>query len=123
MAWFGPPQAAWCANVTAQAPDVALVRAAWMRSAATDLGQTGQMATTAGDTQRSAARCISCWENGPMGDKPGRYYGINATDRDRMIVQLRRAGWTYKRIGKRVGMSESGVLRAVQRIRDGGFGQ
>jgi hypothetical protein len=32
-----------------------------------------------------------------------------------MIVQLRRAGWTRKRIGQRVGMTESGVKRAPDR--------
>jgi hypothetical protein len=40
-----------------------------------------------------------------------------------MILRLRRAGWTYERIGARVGMSESGVRRALERIRDGGFGE
>jgi hypothetical protein len=57
-----------------------------------------------------------------MTDRPGRFYTLNAPDRDRMIVELRRRGWTYKRIGARVGMSESGVKRALDRIRDGGFG-
>lgn len=58
-----------------------------------------------------------------MPDRPGRFYAIPPLQRDRMIVQLRRAGWTYKRIGKRVGMSESGVKRACDRIADGGFGE
>jgi len=57
-----------------------------------------------------------------MEDRRGRFYAINAPDRDRLIVQLRQRGWTYKRIGKRVGISESGVLRALQRIAEGGFG-
>ena len=47
-----------------------------------------------------------------MSDTPGRYYAIPTADRDRMIMQLRRRGWTNARIGKRVGMSESGVRRA-----------
>jgi len=58
-----------------------------------------------------------------MGGRTGRYYAIPAHERDRMIVQLRRAGWTYRQIGARVGMSESGVARAVQRIREGRFGE
>ena len=58
-----------------------------------------------------------------MPDMPGRWYTIPAHERDRMILQLRRAGWTHKRIGQRVGMTESGVKRALDRIRDGGFGE
>jgi hypothetical protein len=56
-------------------------------------------------------------------DQRGRYYDIPAPERDRMILQLRRRGWTHARIGKVVGMSESGVRRALERIRMGGFGQ
>ncbi len=56
-------------------------------------------------------------------DRPGRFYAIPAVERDRMIIQMRRAGFTYAQIGKRVGMSESGVRRALQRIRDGRFGE
>jgi AraC-like DNA-binding protein len=52
----------------------------------------------------------------------GRWYDMNAPDRDRMIVALRRRGWTLKRIGREVHMSESGVKRALDRIADGGFG-
>jgi hypothetical protein len=40
-----------------------------------------------------------------------------------MILALRKRRWTYKRIGRAVGMSESGVLRALERIRAGGFGE
>ena len=58
-----------------------------------------------------------------MDDRRGRYYAIPPQERDRMIVQMHRQGWTYKRIGRQVGMSESGVARAVQRIRMGGFGE
>jgi hypothetical protein len=57
-----------------------------------------------------------------MTDQPGRFYSIPAPERDRMIVDLRRRGWTNARIGKAVGMSESGVRRALERIRMGGFG-
>ena len=56
-------------------------------------------------------------------DRPGRFYALPAHVRDEKILKLRKLGWTYKRIGVVVGMDESGVRRAVQRIRDGGFGE
>jgi hypothetical protein len=56
-------------------------------------------------------------------DRPGRFYAIPAQRRDELIVRLRRRGMTYAKIGKHVGMSESGVKRALDRIADGGFGQ
>lgn len=59
----------------------------------------------------------------PMSHMPGRWYSIPAVERDRLIIQLRRRGWIYARIGKAVGMDESGVRRALQRIRTGGFGE
>lgn len=43
------------------------------------------------------------------GTMPGRWYTLPAQERDRLIIQLRRAGRTYKRIGQRVGMTESGA--------------
>ena len=60
-----------------------------------------------------------------MDPRRGRYYALPAQERDKFIVQLRNMGWTYKRIGKhpQVGMSESGVKRSIDRIREGGFGQ
>jgi hypothetical protein len=58
-----------------------------------------------------------------MSDQPGRWYALPPIRRDEMIVKLRRAGWTHARIGRRVGMSESGVRRALERIRGGGFGE
>jgi hypothetical protein len=69
------------------------------------------------------ARFVSSWENSDMAERRGRFYAIPAVQRDVMIVRLRRAGWTHARIGKRVGMSESGVRRALQRIATGGFGE
>jgi lambda repressor-like predicted transcriptional regulator len=47
---------------------------------------------------------------------------MNAPERDRVIWELRRRGWPLKKIGRKVGMSESGVKRALDRIADGGFG-
>lgn len=44
---------------------------------------------------------------------------IPAAERDRRIVELRRRGWTYKRIGRAVGMSENGVAASLTRIRQG----
>ena len=60
-----------------------------------------------------------------MDPRPGRFYALPAQERDKLIVQLRQRGWTYKRIGKhpQVGMSESGVKRSIDRILAGGFGQ
>lgn len=55
-----------------------------------------------------------------MSDQPGRWYEMPPQVRDAEIVRLRRRGWTDKQIGRAVGMSESGVKRAVDRIRDGG---
>ena len=56
-------------------------------------------------------------------DRLGRFYTIPAPERDRLILQMRRAGFTHAQIGKRVGMTESGVRRALDRIRGGGFGE
>ena len=58
-----------------------------------------------------------------MDDRPGRFYALPAIERDRMILQLKRRGLTHKRIGAAVGMTESGVRRALQRIAEGGFGE
>lgn len=58
-----------------------------------------------------------------MDARKGRFYTLSAPERDRQIVELRNRGWTYTKIGRAVGMDESGVRRALQRIRDGGFGQ
>jgi DNA-directed RNA polymerase specialized sigma subunit len=57
-----------------------------------------------------------------MSDQPGRFYALPAPERDRLVVALRQRGWTLKRIGRRVGMSGSGVSRSLQRIREGGQG-
>jgi len=58
-----------------------------------------------------------------MTDRPGRWYTMPPQKRDAMIVALKRRGWTHKRSGAVVGMTESGVGLALQRIRQGGFGQ
>jgi DNA-binding NarL/FixJ family response regulator len=58
-----------------------------------------------------------------MTDQPGRWYAIPPQQRDQLILQLRRRGWPHKRIGQRVGMTESGVRRALERIARGGFGE
>lgn len=58
-----------------------------------------------------------------MDERPGRFYALPAAERDKLIVELRQRGWTNARIGKRVSMTESGVRRACERIRMGGFGQ
>lgn len=45
-----------------------------------------------------------------------RMYGLPAGERDRLVVVLRARGWSLARIAARVGMSRSGVLRALERI-------
>ena len=52
------------------------------------------------------------------GDDLGRIQ-VPAAERDRIIVELRRRGWTYARIGKAIGMSANGVSASLVRIREG----
>lgn len=42
--------------------------------------------------------------------------GLTPPQREELILKLHRQGWRNKDIGARVGMSESGVLRAIQRL-------
>jgi hypothetical protein len=49
--------------------------------------------------------------------------GLTRYQRDKMIVDLRRRGWTYRQIAPRVGMSPGGVLRALRRIGEGREGR
>ena len=56
-------------------------------------------------------------------ERRGRWYAIPAHERDRMIVALKRRGYTNERIGKAVGMTEAGVRAAVKRIKEGRFGE
>jgi len=44
---------------------------------------------------------------------------MNAATRDKLILDLRAKGWTFKQIGKHVGLSESGVAAAWKRIWEG----
>jgi hypothetical protein len=44
---------------------------------------------------------------------------MSAATRDEWIVTLRRRGWTYKQIGRAVGMSEKSVGHALRRIAEG----
>lgn len=53
---------------------------------------------------------------GLMGE---RMYSLSAGERDRLIATLRGKGWPLGKIGARVGMSRSGVLRALERIERG----
>jgi hypothetical protein len=43
----------------------------------------------------------------------------NGYEKDKLIVDLRQQGWPLKHIGAKVGMSVSGVSRALTRIGDG----
>jgi hypothetical protein len=49
--------------------------------------------------------------------------GLTPYQRDQLIVQLRRRGYSYRQIAPRVGMSPGGVLRALQRIDEGRQGR
>lgn len=50
---------------------------------------------------------------------PGRYYQLPAAERDKLILELRGRGWSYRAIGKRVGMSPNGVMHSLRRMREG----
>jgi lambda repressor-like predicted transcriptional regulator len=41
---------------------------------------------------------------------------MTAPEKDRLIWELRRRGWTLARIAREVGMSTSGVAAALKRI-------
>jgi hypothetical protein len=45
--------------------------------------------------------------------------GLSSDERDRLIVSLKRKGWSAARIAGRVGMSKGGVQFALERITDG----
>jgi len=40
-------------------------------------------------------------------------------DRDARLVELRRQGYSYQQIGAALGMSATGVMKALRRIEDG----
>jgi hypothetical protein len=44
---------------------------------------------------------------------------LTSWQRDKMMVELRRRGFSYRAIAERVGMSPSGVLLALRRIGQG----
>ena len=48
---------------------------------------------------------------------------VPAAERDRMIYELRRRGWTYARIAKSTGMSVSGVRSTLIRVQQGRQGR
>ena len=48
---------------------------------------------------------------------------MNAHDRDALILDLRRRGYTYARIGKVVGLSKTGVRYALIRMSQGKEGR
>jgi DNA-directed RNA polymerase specialized sigma24 family protein len=54
-----------------------------------------------------------------MGRRLDRYYKLGAVERDKKIIELRGAGFSYREIGSRVGMSANGVMHALRRIREG----
>lgn len=44
---------------------------------------------------------------------------LTATERDQMIVKLRRHGYSYRQIGSAVGMTANGVMTSLRRIGEG----
>jgi DNA-directed RNA polymerase specialized sigma24 family protein len=44
---------------------------------------------------------------------------MSAPERDERIVELRRRGLSYARIGKAVGLSANGVMHSLRRIAEG----
>jgi DNA-directed RNA polymerase specialized sigma24 family protein len=48
-----------------------------------------------------------------------RYYELPAPERDKLILELRLRGWSYRAIGKRVGMSANGVMHSLRRMAEG----
>lgn len=51
-----------------------------------------------------------------------RHYSMSAEQRDAEIVRLRRKGVPMHKIARHVGMSASGVCRALERIAQGRSG-
>ena len=48
----------------------------------------------------------------------GPHQELTAPQRDQVIATLRRRGYTYRKIGKAVGMSANGVMQALRRMAD-----
>jgi hypothetical protein len=48
-----------------------------------------------------------------------RYYEMSAMQRDEKILEMRRRGYSYRAIGKAVGMSPNGVMHSLRRISEG----
>jgi transposase-like protein len=49
--------------------------------------------------------------------------GLTPFQRDELIMQLCRRGYTYRAIARQVGMSPNGVLQALRRIGEGRLGE
>lgn len=52
-----------------------------------------------------------------------RYYELSSQERDKLIKELRMRGWSYRAIGKRVGMSANGVMHSLRRMAEGKEGR
>lgn len=51
-----------------------------------------------------------------------RVYSMSARQRDQMITELYEKGYSLRAIARKVGMSASGVCRALERVQRGGTG-
>jgi transcriptional regulator len=58
------------------------------------------------------------------GIRTGYYYDdMVAPKRDALIVRLRRKGWSQAKIARRLGHTQQGVSKALQRIAEGRLGR
>jgi DNA-directed RNA polymerase specialized sigma24 family protein len=48
-----------------------------------------------------------------------RYYRLGAAERDEKIRQMRLLGFSYREIGKAVGMTANGVMHSLRRMAEG----
>ena len=65
-------------------------------------------------------RCARWWRSGV--GVAERMYKLAANRRDSLILELYAKGWSFRQIARRVGMSASGVCRALERIDRGAPG-
>jgi DNA-binding CsgD family transcriptional regulator len=51
------------------------------------------------------------------------YDGLTAMQKDELIVKLRRQGLSQAKIGKRLGLTQQGISKAIRRISEGRLGR
>ncbi len=59
-----------------------------------------------------------------QGIRSGYYYdGLTAAERDALIIKRRRKGWSQVKIARRLGMTQQGVSKALNRTAEGRAGR